>query len=521
MAYAGAMKILFVISEVTPFAKTGGLADVGASLPAALQQLGHDVRLVVPRYRSVDTARWALRPTGVETTVELGPRRHRVALWEGRLPDTGVPVWFADAPALFDRDGLYQTQGRDYPDNLERFSVFCHAVLQWLAQSDWRPDVLHAHDWQAALACAQVTYGSRRPDSEMPLATVLTVHNLAYQGLFPADQWALTGLPRRALTRRGLEHHGQISCLKGGLMTASQLTTVSPTYADHIQTPEFGCGLDGVVRSRREALTGILNGIDLRVWDPRTDPLLPARYNAEDLTGKARCKRALQERSGLPLSADLLIGMVQRVVEQKGLDLLVKALEPLMALPVQVVLLGTGDPVYERRMAEAGRRFPGRLAVHLMFDEPFAHLVEAGADVFLMPSRFEPCGLNQMYSMRYGTVPIVRRVGGLADTVRDVSPSSVADQTATGFVFESYAAAAMLESIGRAVAAYGNRALWGQLMRTGMRQDFSWERSAKAYEAVYALAQQEPAAQGPRRRRWWSHHLRVKAAQRFWSFLQP
>jgi starch synthase len=250
-------------------------------------------------------------------------------------------------------------------------------------------------------------------------------------------------------------------------------------------------------------LTGILNGIDLHVWDPRTDPLLPARYSAEDLTGKARCKRALQERSGLPLSADLLIGMVQRVVEQKGLDLLVEALEPLMALPVQVVLLGTGDPVYERRMAEAGRRFPGRLAVHLMFDEPFAHLVEGGADAFLMPSRFEPCGLNQMYSMRYGTVPIVRRVGGLADTVVDVSPSSVANQTATGFVFEAYAAAAMLESIGRAVAAYGNRALWGQLMRTGLRQDFSWTRSAKAYEAVYARAQQEPVAHASGRRRWW------------------
>ena len=489
------MKIYFIISEVDPFAKTGGLADVGGALPKALASLGHDVRIALPLYRQIDRARFGLQATPLQVRVPVGETVLDGRVWEGRLPKSQVRVWLIEQPALFDRAGLYQEQGKDYPDNLTRFSFFSQAALRLLPASGWQPDVVHAHDWQAALACAQLAFGPLRQEPFFAaMGSVLTVHNLAYQGLFPKAQWPLTQLPPSAFSIDGLEFYDQINCLKGGLVGADVITTVSPTYVREIQTPEFGCGLDGLLRHRAGALVGILNGIDPEEWNPETDPHLAARYSAGQPAGKALCKRALQRSQRLPEQDGLLIGMIQRLAEQKGIDLLTQAAEALMALPVQLVILGTGDPIYHQHLERLARQFPGRLGVNLTFDNALAHQIEAGADAFLMPSRFEPCGLNQMYSMRFGTVPIVRKVGGLADTVVDAAPAAVSAGTATGFVFDQHTAAALLEAVQRAVAAYQDRALWARLQQAGMRQDCSWGRSAQAYVAVYERARAVRAA---------------------------
>ncbi|MBI4341843.1 MAG: glycogen synthase GlgA [Candidatus Omnitrophica bacterium] len=483
------MKILFLASEVDPFAKTGGLADVAGALPKALAALGHDIRIVMPLYRQIDRAKFGLREAGVTVIVSVGPRRIEARVWTATLPKSAVTVHFIESAALFDRDGLYQERGKDYPDNLTRFSVFAQASLRMLPSLRWQPEVVHGHDWQAALACAHLARG---PLGQEPffasMAPVFTVHNLAYQGLFPREQWGLTQLPEPLFAIDGLEFYGQVNCLKGGLIGARGITTVSPTYAQEIQTAEFGCGLDGLLRARREDLTGILNGIDVEEWNPQTDPHLAARYAVEERAGKSLCKLALQQSQRLPEQHDLLIGMIQRLAEQKGIDLLVGAMEELMKLPVQLVILGTGDPVYHQQLERLAKRFPDRLAVNLTFDNALAHQIEAGADAFLMPSRFEPCGLNQMYSMRFGTVPIVRRVGGLADTVVDVTPAAKASKTATGFVFEEHSSRALLEAVKRTVTAFNDHPLWTLLMQTGMRQDFSWGRSARAYADVYERA---------------------------------
>ncbi len=482
------MKVLFVVSEAEPFAKTGGLADVAAALPRALAALGHDVRIVLPLYRQVARARHGARLMKLRVAVQMGSTVREGRVWTGQLPKSAVTVHLIEESAFFDRKGLYQEHGRDYPDNLERFSFFSQAALQMVRQLRWRPEILHCHDWQTALACAHLAWGPPARDPVFArIGTVLTIHNLAYQGLFPTSQWPLTGLPDSAFTVDGLEFYHQLNCLKGGLVAARRLTTVSPTYAREIHTKEFGCGLEGLLRSRARALTGILNGIDPEEWNPQTDPHIAARYSAGRLAGKAACKRALKRRQRLPERADLLIGMVQRLAEQKGIDIFLGAAEQLMALPVQMVILGTGDPSYHKRLEELARRFPGRLSVNLTFDNALAHQIEAGADAFLMPSRFEPCGLNQMYSMRYGTVPIVKRVGGLADTVLD---ADAAGPRATGFVFTEHTPQALVEAVQRAIAAFNVRPRWRALMRAGMRQDFSWKRSAKAYADVYRQALQ-------------------------------
>jgi starch synthase len=410
-----------------------------------------------------------------------------------------VRVYCLECPALFDREGLYQVQGQDHPDNLERFSVFAQAALRLLPVIGWQPEVVHCHDWQSALAAAHLRFGALGQEPFFAeIGSVLTIHNLAYQGVFPGEQWPITGLPSHAFTIEGLEFFGQVNCLKGGLVSAGLLTTVSPTYAREIQTEAFGCGLDGVLRARAEAFVGIVNGIDPEEWNPATDPHLAAPYAADRLSGKASCKRALQRAQRLPQQEALLIGMVQRLADQKGLDILVEAMESLMALPLQLVILGTGDPRYHERLEQLAKRFPDRLAVTLGFDNALAHQIEAGADAFLMPSKFEPCGLNQMYSMRYGTVPIVKRVGGLADTVIDAAPHALAEQTATGFVFEAHTAAALLEAVRRALDAFQDRPRWTGLMQAGMRRDFSWAASARAYLGVYERSLEK--AHSPSRR---------------------
>ena len=483
------MKILFAAPEVDPFAKTGGLADVAAALPKSLASLGHDVRIIMPLYRQVNRETFGLRQTAVSVSVRVGSQTMEGHLWEARLPRSGVATYFIEQPKLFHRDGLYQDQGQDYPDNLTRFSFFSQAVLRLLPAIGWQPEVIHCHDWQTSLICAQLALG---PWAHDPLfsstGTVLTVHNLAYQGLFPKEQWPLTQLPETAFTIEGLEYYGQISCLKGGLVTAGLLTTVSPTYAREIQGAEFGCGLDGVLATRKEDLVGILNGIDPEEWNPQTDPYTAAHFSADELAGKALCKLALQKSQHLNEQHELLIGMIQRLAEQKGIDIFVEALESLMGLPLQIVILGTGDPNYHEQLSGLAKRFPGRLAVNLKFDNALAHQIEAGSDAFLMPSRFEPCGLNQMYSMRFGTVPIVKRVGGLSDTVVDANQQTSAEHSATGFVFDKHSASALLGAVKRALAAFRDHALWTSLMQTGMRRDFSWNRSAREYVSVYERA---------------------------------
>ncbi len=479
------MNILFVASEVAPFAKTGGLADVTAALPKALARLGHDVRIILPRYREVKAVKGSLTRRKIRTVIRLGSRTLEGALAETAMSGSPVPVYFVEQPELFDRDGLYQTHGRDFPDNLERFSFFSQAVLELVPQLNWQPEVVHAHDWQTALTMAHLRWTHAADPRWASIARVFTVHNLAYQGLFPKDAWELTGLPSETFRLDGLEFYGQINCLKAGLLSAHRVSTVSPTYAQEIQTPALGCGLDGVLRQQRDRLTGILNGIDVEVWNPKTDPHLAVRYDAARLSGKARCKAALQHQQGLPEKPALLIGMIQRLAEQKGIDLFLEALPRLLNLPIQIVLLGSGDPRYQERLTSLADECPDQLAVNLRFDEALAHQIEAGADAFLMASRFEPCGLNQMYSMRYGTVPIVHRTGGLADTVMDATPRTLANRTATGVLFTEYSPKAVVKAVERAVQAFADRRQWTQLMRTGMRRDFSWERSAKDYVSVY------------------------------------
>ena len=482
------MKILFVAPEVVPFAKTGGLADVAGALPKALARLGHDVRLILPRYRAVDPKRYQLRKLIGPLPVTVGSRSVPATVFESVLPNTTIPTYFIDQPSYFDRDGLYQDKGQDFPDNLERFSFFSQATLKALPQLGWPPDVVHCHDWQTALVGAHLALTAGADPFWNAAGVVFTVHNLAYHGSFSPEALPLTNLPPEAFGIQGLEFYGRINCLKAGLVYADCLTTVSPTYAKEIQQPEYGCGLEGVLAWRREDLVGILNGIDPEEWNPKTDPALPARYTVEELAGKSLCKFALQRQQHLPERHGLLIGMIQRLAEQKGIDIFVDAAEALCSLKVQIVILGTGDPVYHEKLTALAKQFPEQLVVNLRFDNDLARQIEAGADAFLMPSRFEPCGLNQMYSMRYGTVPIVRRVGGLADTVVDVSPATLAHGTATGVVFEEYSAVALIQAVKRAIAAFGDHQLWGKLIHAGMRQDCSWDRSAAEYVAVYQRA---------------------------------
>jgi starch synthase len=481
------VRVLFASSEVAPFSKTGGLADVSGALPQALARLGLEVRVVTPLYRAIREGPWGLARRGEARVASQGSSVERVALWEGALPGGGPPVWFVDHPGSFDRPGLYGEGGRDYPDNLERFALFCRAVLQWSRTSGWVPDVVHCNDWQTALVPVYLrASGDRLWD---PVASVLTIHNLAYQGLFPAEKFALLGLPEDLFTPRYLEFWGRVNLLKGGLVFADILNTVSETYAREIQSPEFGCGLEGVLRERAQDLHGILNGVDYSVWDPRHDPHIPARYGPEDLSGKATCKAALQREVGLREEPGVpLFGMVSRLVEQKGVDLVAGCVDRFPQAGAQLVLLGTGEPEYEALLREAGERHPGWVAVRIGFDERLAHWIEAGCDAFLMPSRYEPSGLNQLYSLRYGTVPVVRKTGGLADSVVDATPEALARGQATGFVFEEYSPEAFWRAVDRALLAYRDPETWRRLVQAGMAADFSWDRAARRYVDLYTLA---------------------------------
>ncbi|MGH7260502.1 MAG: glycogen synthase GlgA [Nitrospiraceae bacterium] len=492
---APSLKILFVSSEAVPFAKTGGLADVAGALPRELARMGHQVRLVLPRYGTIDGAAHGLREWG-RLAVPTAAGVVSAVVDEGRLPGSDAAVFTIGHDPLFARQGLYGEAGADYPDNLERFALFCRATMELLLAfakvSRWTPDVLHAHDWQAALSVVYLKslYASR-PEFRN-LGTLFTMHNLGYQGPFPAPVFPKTGLGPELFTPKTLEFFGQVNLLKGGLVLADLLTTVSPTYSREIQTPEHGFGLDGVLRERKDRLTGVVNGIDVEVWNPATDPHVPARYSASDLAGKRRCKEELQRELALPVRDVPLLAVISRFTSQKGLDLVAAALPELMWLDVQVALLGTGDPALELQFQSFHMRYPGKLGVRIGFDDVLAHAIEAGADLFLMPSRYEPCGLSQLYSLRYGTVPIVRKTGGLADTVVAYTPRTAADGSATGFAFQEATPEALLTTILLALRVYANRTEWEALMQAGMATDVSWAKSATAYTVLYRRLQEMP-----------------------------
>ncbi|MGE0082294.1 MAG: glycogen synthase GlgA [Thiohalomonadaceae bacterium] len=484
-------KILFVSSEAHPLIKTGGLGDVGGSLPAALKRLRHTVRLVLPAYQQA-VARAGKLKTIATLRVTRGGAPAQIL--EGQMPDTRVKVWLVDVPGCFDRPGnpYLGEDGRDWPDNAERFATFCRVVVELAmdrAGLGWRPDVVHCNDWQTGLVPALLAREDKRP------ATVFTIHNLAYQGLFPWDKFAALGLPADLWHMHAMEFHNQFSFIKGGLVFADWITTVSPTYAREICGPELGYGLDGLLRHRNDRLTGILNGADYDIWNPAEDQLIPHCYSAATLHHKCANKAALQEQFMLPVDGKKpLVGFVGRMVEQKGIDLVLGTLPALVKKGVQVAVLGAGETVFEKELCALANRHPQSIGYHIGYDEARAHLVEAGADMFLMPSRFEPCGLNQIYSLRYGTPPIVRRTGGLADTVVDATPEALADGSATGFLFDEVSPAAVLTALERALALYRKPKDWKRLMVTGMAQDFSWEASARAYLEIYARARSHARA---------------------------
>ena len=481
------MNVVFVASEAVPFAKTGGLADVIGSLPCALERLGLGVSVIIPCYREV----WwrsgqEITTNGWKLWIPVGSREVEARVHEGRLPGSDVAVYLIDQPGYFDRDQLYlREDGSDFPDNAERFAFFAKAALETISRLEPRPDVIHCHDWQSALIPAMLR--ERYSPWLEGLGTLLTVHNLAYQGVFDASALALTGLDRRLFNWRQLEYHGRLNYLKAGLVYADLISTVSPTYAREIQTPEFGCGLDGLLRSRSADLTGIINGIDTEVWSPAREPMLAAQYDATDFeTGKALCKAALQRRAGLPERADVpLFAQIGRLDPQKGWDLLIEVADDLLRGEVQLVVLGFGQARYHDQLDRLAVRHPGKLRVFLEFSGTLAHQIEAGADLFLMPSLYEPCGLNQLYSLAHGTVPVVRATGGLSDTVVDATPGSLADGTATGVVFRDPTPQALRKAIERALAIRGDPVAWRQLVENGMRADWSWDRSARDYVALY------------------------------------
>ena len=469
-----------VASEAHPYAKTGGLAEVAAALPDALGRLGHRVTLVVPRYRGIDVAGMRSQPAAVE----LG-RRVQSVVFRTAEPSGGVTPVFVDVPELFDRDGgLYNVDGVDYPDNAWRFAVFCRAALEYARLQNDRPSIIHAHDWQTGLVPVyqKMLFSPDPVIGGVP--AIFTIHNLAFQGVFPADTLPSLGLGWEMLDIQALEFWSQISYLKGGINFSERLTTVSPTYAREILTPEFGFGLEGALRRRAGALTGILNGIDVDRWSPEADPFIGASYGPDDLSGKAMAKQTLLEAVRLPNDAVTrarpLIGLISRLTDQKGFDLVSAAAEALMPLDATWVLLGSGERRYEELWRRLAARHPDRVATTIGFDERLAHQIEAGADLFLMPSRYEPCGLNQMYSLRYGTLPIVRATGGLEDTVIDVSLPG-----GNGFKFRENSPAALVSAVQRALALYRKPNDWKQIQQTGMKIDLSWDASAREYVKVY------------------------------------
>jgi starch synthase len=476
------MKILLASSEVHPYSKTGGLADMVGALAKALANAGHQVGLITPLYAGVRERLPDLRRLEIPLDVPLGSRRLAGDVWSLE-PRDGLTIYFVEQTEFFLRRGLYQEGSVDYPDNAERFIFFSKAVVQLARRLPWEPDWVHVHDWQVGLVPLLIQHEKLATGWGTAPRTCLTIHNLAFQGVFPAAQYALTNLPSDYFNPNTAEFYGQLNCLKAGIACADSITTVSPRYAREITTMEFGCGLDGLLRHRQRALVGILNGVDYDEWNTTQNPYLKHPYSADDLRGKVANKLELQRELGLPVSETIpLFGNVTRLADQKGVDIQLAALAEMLGSEMQFVLLGSGAPVFEQAYRDLAARYPTKAAVRIGYDQAMSHRIEAGCDFFLMPSRFEPCGLNQMYSLRYGTVPIVRMTGGLDDTVVDIAEDA---EHVDGIKFSEYSSRVLARAIRKALVLYGEPDLLHQYRVNGMRADFSWERIAREYAEVY------------------------------------
>jgi starch synthase len=479
------MNIVFAASECVPFSKTGGLADVVGALPKALVELGHNVTVYLPRYKQtkLESPQTVLR----SLTIPFDDQYRFCSVLDGGKR-SGVQFYFIEYPPFFDRDALYGLPTGDYPDNAERFALYCRAVLE-AAKILGVPDVFHCHDWQTALIPVLLRTNYMGCPSYRGVPIVFTIHNIGYQGLFSPDVLPLLGLPWELFTMNRLEFFDKVNFLKGGLVFSDYITTVSRKYSQEIQTAEFGFGLDGVLRGRSNTVTGILNGVDYEEWSPLVDKLIPAHFSPEDLSGKQLCKRELLKEFKLE-SADLnlpVMGIVSRFAAQKGFDLIAQAADRMAREPMIMVVLGNGDKEYEELFKRLQNAFPTKFAVRVGYDNTLAHKIEAGADMFLMPSRYEPCGLNQIYSLKYGTVPIVRATGGLDDTIEPWDPKT---QQGTGFKFSDYDGEALLGSVREALSVFADKAAWTKLMQNGMKKDYSWNTSARDYVRVYEKAKQ-------------------------------
>jgi starch synthase len=476
------LKILLIASEVYPYAKTGGLADIAGALPKAVKQLGHDIRVVMPKHKCVAQCPLGIRPMGLDVTVPIGKAQKKGFLYTSNL-NGDIPVYFVGNESYFSRDPIYGTRHGDYPDNAERFIFFCRSVLEVCKSTGFQPDIIHCNDWQTGLIPAYLKTLYAKDKWFQNTRTLFSIHNLGYQGNFPSSELKTAGLPFSIFTPAGVEFYNHFSFLKSSLMFADLLTTVSPTYAKEIQTKAFGFKMDGVLRERSGDLFGILNGVDYQEWNPESDPSIEKNFLPENMAGKLACKRKLADLFSLKIADDTpLFSMVTRLSSQKGIDLVIETLSDLLGEGAALVLLGSGDSTYEDYFRKVNKRLPDRVGVHIGFDEKLAHQILAGSDILLMPSQYEPCGLTQMYSLKYGTVPVVRSVGGLADSIKEFNGKTL---KGTGFKFKKFAPEHLHRAIQKALSVYQKKASWQALTVNAMNADFGWDRAAKKYCQLY------------------------------------
>ena len=487
------MNILIVSSEVVPFAKTGGLADVAGALSKAINKLGnHRVAVVMPKYKMIDEKKFNLKVINKSLNIGFDSKKTSARVFCGEM-EKGLLVYFIDIPEYYAREGLYQKESQDYPDNAERFAHFAKAALEACKTLNFKPDIIHCHDWQAALVPVLLKGFYKQDSFFKNTATVFTIHNIGYQGNFPPEKVSFIKFPDDFYTMSGLEFYGSINFLKGGLVFSEIINTVSKKYSQEIQTPEYGCGLDGVLKERSNDLYGIINGIDYEEWSPEKDKLIKHNFDKDDLKGKAFCKKELQKELGLRQDMKVpVIGVISRIAAQKGLDLIAEVFDSMMKMDLQFVLLGSGEKELEDFFKKASERYNGKFGVKVGFDNGLAHRIEAGADMFLMPSRYEPCGLNQIYSLSYGTVPVVRATGGLDDTITDFEEDK---ENGNGFKFAEASAQQMLERIKIALRYYNSKE-WMKIVGNGMKADFSWDASAIKYVELYGLAVRKKTGKG-------------------------
>ena len=483
------LKILLAASEVVPFAKTGGLADVAGALPKALKKLGHDVRVVMPRYKPIDEDKFSIHKTGLSFDVDIALFKHAAEIKETVFPNTDIPVYFVDNTEFFYRDELYRTPQGEYWDNAERFMFFSKAVMEMIRIMDFKPDVIHCNDWHTGLVPVFLKNFYNTIDFYKDIGTVYSIHNIAYQGVYGSEILSHAGLPASLFSMDKMEFYGSVNFMKGGMVFADIINTVSNKYREEIQTPEFGWGLDGVLQSRKNDLYGVVNGIDYSIWDPALDKYIPVNYAPDTIQVKQTIKKKLLEENGLKFSENVpLIGLISRLDDQKGLDFIAAIIDDMMKMNLQFIVLGTGEEKYHKLLTEHRQAFPEKMAVNIKFDNKLAHNIYAGCDMFLMPSHFEPCGLGQLISLKYGTVPVVRETGGLADTVKQYN---FKEKTGNGFVFSGFDPQDLLQAIRIAVDTFKNKTAWKKLMMNGMKENFSWEHAAGEYVEIYKKAMEK------------------------------